>query len=331
MDFYDVLDIPKTFTKEDLQKNFTKKVKEFHPDNKKTGNSEKFEKVKEAYDVLSNPDKRKLYDDGLYNKSNGDYETDFTDIFNNIFNFGMPFSTQKTGFEDIFSAFKTHRSTHIMSNVSVKEFYTKSEKYIEYDKETICNCSQKKCNLCNSTGIINKIIDQGPMRMIRQLKCTECLCSKCNGTKFITKKDKIKVNLADSVYLDTILIKNEETKQDLLIKFNVLEHENWSWNHRNKCLFCKIDININELLFGIENKTIELLNGKIIKISLNKFKYDEPKNIGNEYGMEFKDENGKTQKSDIYLSFNIVLPKNIKKLDKLKQEKLKNLLNISYE
>lgn len=64
-DYYKTLEIPKTATQEEIQKAYRTLAKKHHPDrnqNDPKGAKEKFQKVQEAFDVLGNPDKRKIYD-----------------------------------------------------------------------------------------------------------------------------------------------------------------------------------------------------------------------------------------------------------------------------
>lgn len=62
-DYYQVLNVPKTASKEEIQKAFRKLARLYHPDvNKDQGSEEKFKKINEAYEVLKNPEARKRYD-----------------------------------------------------------------------------------------------------------------------------------------------------------------------------------------------------------------------------------------------------------------------------
>ena len=62
MDFYEILNIHKTATQEEIKHAYRRKAKETHPD-REGGNKEAFQKVKQAYDTLSDEEKRKFYDD----------------------------------------------------------------------------------------------------------------------------------------------------------------------------------------------------------------------------------------------------------------------------
>ena len=64
-DYYEILEVSKSVSEEELKKAYRKKAIQFHPD-KNPGNKEAEEKFKElsaAYEVISNPEKKQLYDD----------------------------------------------------------------------------------------------------------------------------------------------------------------------------------------------------------------------------------------------------------------------------
>ena len=64
---YRILEVPYNTTFSEIKEAYRKKVKEVHPDKDK-GNAEQFKRVKEAYEILKNAEKRKRYDDLLFKK-----------------------------------------------------------------------------------------------------------------------------------------------------------------------------------------------------------------------------------------------------------------------
>ena len=62
-DYYETLGVNRNANEEDIRKAFSKKAMEFHTDlNKETGADEKFKEVNEAYQILSDPERRSRYD-----------------------------------------------------------------------------------------------------------------------------------------------------------------------------------------------------------------------------------------------------------------------------
>lgn len=92
-DYYKILGVPTTASAADIKKNYRKLSLQYHPD-KNNGDDEKFKEISQAYEVLSDPEKRKIYD---MKKSNPFLHAgeDLGDIFNTLFGGGggqgMPF------------------------------------------------------------------------------------------------------------------------------------------------------------------------------------------------------------------------------------------------
>jgi curved DNA-binding protein CbpA len=81
-DYYDILQVPKQSTNDDIKKSFRRLAKLWHPDKNKTKDAEnKFKDLSKAYKVLSDPIRRELYDIEIgCNKNHKNYDSDYIDL-----------------------------------------------------------------------------------------------------------------------------------------------------------------------------------------------------------------------------------------------------------
>lgn len=132
MDYYDVLEINKNANNKEIKKNYRNLAIKYHPD--KGGDPEKFKQISEAYEILSDSNKRKEYDNKLT-------ENLFTNTNNSIDIFNELFYKQNTNinimnnlFENLFSAsldnfydnhqiYKKNNNLHRQNSTSVKTEY----------------------------------------------------------------------------------------------------------------------------------------------------------------------------------------------------------------
>ncbi|GLJ11414.1 hypothetical protein SUGI_0166710 [Cryptomeria japonica] len=191
--YYEVLGVPKDASPDELKKAYRKAAIKNHPD--KGGDPEKFKELAQAYEVLSDPEKREIYDqygeDALKEGMGGGGGHDPFDIFQSFFggSFGGGSSRggrrQKRG-EDVVHPLK----------VSLEDLYNGTSKKLSLSRNVLCpKCKGKgsksgapiKCSGCQGSGMKVTIRQLGPS-MIQQM---QHVCSDCKGTgETISDKDR---------------------------------------------------------------------------------------------------------------------------------------------
>ncbi|KAL5720680.1 hypothetical protein ACHQM5_013325 [Ranunculus cassubicifolius] len=214
--YYEVLGVPKSASQDDLKKAYRKAAIKNHPD--KGGDPEKFKELSQAYEVLSDPEKRDLYDqygeDALKGDMGGGGGHDPFDIFQSFFNgggspFGGPSSRgrrqQRRG-EDVVHPLK----------VSLEDLHNGTSKKLSLSRNVICSKCKGKgsksgasmtCAGCQGSGMKVSIRHLGPS-MIQQMQhpCNECKgtgesindrdrCPQCKGDKVVPEKKVLEVHV----------------------------------------------------------------------------------------------------------------------------------------
>lgn len=285
-DYYKILGLKKNATDAEIKKEYRKLAKKYHPDVNQNDEvaSNKFKEINEAYEVLSDKEKRKQYDmfGSNYNFSGGDnfdprnygfsasYSgsdmSGFSDFFNMFFGGGGTSSSSFSGFSGFdgftnsrtYSGFKRQpqRQKYETSiNLSVKEAYSGIERELYV-------------NINNSSKKITVKIPKG-----------------------ITTGKKVKVN-GDKYNLDG----------DIFVKINVINDE---YRLEDLNLIKMVSLYPWEAYFGV-TKVIETLNGNVrvkIPAKIESMKKIRISNKG------YTDLKGKT--GDLYLEIVINNPKNL--------------------
>jgi len=196
-DFYEILGVSKSATPEEIKKAYRKVAIQFHPD-KNPGNKEaeeKFKEAAEAYEVLSNTEKRAQYDRFGHSRQGGGggfrgHDMNMDDIFSQ---FGDIFGGGGGGspFDSFFGGSGGRTRQRKGSNLRIKLKLTLEEIANGVEKKIKVNrliraegVTFKNCTTCQGTGQVRKVVNT----MLGQMVSTTT-CSACNGAgQLIDKK-----------------------------------------------------------------------------------------------------------------------------------------------
>jgi chaperone protein DnaJ len=231
-DFYEVLGVGKSASADEIKKAYRKQAMQFHPD-KNPGNKEaedKFKEAAEAYDVLSNADKKARYDQfghaGVDGAAGGgfpgggfsmdDIFSRFGDIFEGM-GFGGGFAS---GFGGGQRGRRVSRGSDIRIRVklSMQEIAKGAEKKVKINKQQSCPTCKgrgaaseadiKTCDACRGTGMVTRIANTILGQMQTAAPCSACggegrvvskPCSHCHGDGLIKGSEEISFHIPRGV------------------------------------------------------------------------------------------------------------------------------------
>ncbi|MGA2462907.1 MAG: molecular chaperone DnaJ [Thermodesulfobacteriota bacterium] len=285
-DYYKILGVSRDATEEEIKRSYRKIAMQYHPD-RNPGNKEAEEKFKiasEAYEVLSDPEKREIYDhygiEGL--KGTGftgfrgfdDIFSAFGDIFEDFFGFGTTYKRRT----------KAHPGADLRYDLKIS-FYDAAfgkETEIEIPKDVlcdICNGTGAKpgthpaiCPNCKGTGQVTR--SQGFFTI--STTCSQCRgggkfiphpCKECRGLGRVKVNQKIQIKLPPGVDTGSKLRIRGEGEEgerggppgDLFVFLYVEPHDFFSRDGDD--IICQIPISFTQAALGSEIE-IPTLNGK---------------------------------------------------------------------
>ena len=228
-DYYEILGVEKTATKDEIKDIYRKLAMKYHPDrNKAPEAEEKFKEISEAYAVLSDDNKRRQYDtlghagfDQRYTSEDIFRGADFSSIFRDIgFGFGDLFgSLFGGGFGGGFRE-RSNRGQDLAYNlrITLNEAATGTEKQIRIprtEKCEVCNGSGanpgstvKTCFTCKGEGKVKHMRKSSFATFVQVIPCQTCKgkgkiidvpCNKCQGSGLVRKRRQITVKIPKGI------------------------------------------------------------------------------------------------------------------------------------
>jgi molecular chaperone DnaJ len=359
-DYYEILDVPRSASAEEIKKAYRKMALKHHPDkNPDDPSSEgKFKEAAEAYEILSDADKRARYDryghDGVKGMPGGGHNMSMDDIFSN---FGDIFGDAFGGaFNDAFgfgnrgrSRRRVNRGTNLRVKVklTLEEISLGVEKKIKVNKYIPCDlcngtgaekgASMNTCPTCHGQGQVSRVTSTFLGQMQTTSTCPTCdgegtiigtKCNKCFGNGIIKGEEIISVRIpagvADGMQLSMNGKGNAAARGgiagDLLILVEEYEHEHFTRDGNN--LIYEHFISIPDAAIGA-SVDIPTLDGKArIKIEAG----TQSGKILRLKGKGLPDLNG-YGRGDLLVNLSVWTPKNLTRDELLILEKLRDSEN----
>jgi len=364
-DYYEVLGIEKNASENDIKLAYRRLARKHHPDLNKTDPKakEKFIELQEAYEVLSDANKRSNYDRYGFSGVDVDMSSFFRggipgidELLKSIFGGGM----FGDGFGSIFGSRGRVRSAprrevgqdiEDFIEITFKEAMFGSKKDVVIQRYTPCDecegtgaedpSSIRTCPRCEGAGRVRKMTQSGFGTIIREAECYTCngtgkvikkKCPVCNGRKVVAETKTIHVNtppgIENGVHLKVQgaghIPSSRAIPGDLYLGIRVEDNEHFF--RRGNDLITPINIGIVTAILGgeINASTLDYKNEKIIEKGLK----IPP---GTQHGTEFRIKNrGATYlrgkgRGDQYIVVSVVIPKKVTEEQKKLLEKFKDL------
>ncbi len=227
-DYYEVLGVPKTATKDEIKKAYRRLAIQYHPD-KNPGDKaseEKFKEATEAYEILGDDQKRQAYDqfgfagvEGMGGGSQQDYSNvfhDFEDLFSGFGDFSSIFGSIFGDTNQQRGGARVNRGANLRYDIELPFekaiFGTTIE--ISYSRDDICKTcggtgsrdsqGRKVCSMCKGTGQVRRssrffAISQPCPVCHGEGTVIENPCPECGGSGLTKKKQKIRVTIPAGV------------------------------------------------------------------------------------------------------------------------------------
>lgn len=286
-DYYEVLGVSKTSSSDEVKQQYRKLALKFHPDrNKSSEAGEHFKEISEAYAVISDPEKKQVYDqhghagvDGRYSSEDifqGAQGGGFDSVFESIFGRGgggFGFNQQQQQGSDLL--YETHVTLEEV--LHGKKVEINLQKQVQCD---ICNGSgakpgtnKKTCGTCNGQGQVRQTRNMGFASFVTAAPCSACRgqgtiietpCNECKGQGKKKGSKTVTFDIPPGIDSGDYTVSGEGNEipdgvnGDLIVRVRVQPHS--KFNRDGKDIFYDHDVSMIDAALGCEI-TVPTLEG----------------------------------------------------------------------
>jgi len=352
-DYYEILGVQKGASKDEMKKAYHKLAHKYHPDKNK-GDDSKFKEVNEAYQTLSDDQKRAQYDrfgsDGPQGFNPGQGGGGFSGFDFSGAQGGMEFDMGDLG--DIFGDFfggggrskqgaRRGRDISTEIDMTFEESIFGASRKILLTKQSVCDICKgtggkvgtkmNTCTTCNGNGQIREMKRSILGTFATTKTCDTChgqgkipaeKCSECSGRGVRSKQEEIEVNVPAGINAGEMVrmtgmgeAAQGGTTGDLYIKINVRSHSTFKRDGLNLTL--DLPIKLSDALLGM-TYDLKILEGNTIEV-----KIPEGINHGELLRVRGKGVPSSRGRGDIIIRIQVQMPKKLSRKSKELIEKLK--------
>lgn len=284
-DYYAILGIEEDATQEDVKKAYRRLAKNFHPDlnrDEEIGSADNFKKVKEAYEILSNPLKREKYDLELLRSGRSQ---------GNVRNQEVP--APSSGYRYQGPPLAPQRGSDVKINLTIKfaDSFNGMKKTVDISMPIKCsrcdgsgsepNTQVSQCPTCRGSGALLAPVQTTQGYINQRVMCSTCngrgilmqqFCSRCSGIGLVNGVDKVPVSLPAGVEDGAIIKLNGKgghglgsgPRGDLMVTVAVDEETNMK--RVDNDLYIEESISLPKAVFGGKQRVMTLEGRRTLRI-----------------------------------------------------------------
>ena len=351
-DYYEVLGVSKTATDEELKKAYRRLAKKYHPDanpDNKEEAEKNFKEVNEAYEVLSDAQKRRMYDQfghegpagfgggnpggGYYSYSTSGFsgfdDFDLGDIFSTIFGGGSRAGSRRNNNGPIKGA-----DLRYNMEITFEEAFLGVEREITITRDEPCTTcsgsgakpgtSSETCKVCGGSGQVRQVQNTILGQMQTTKTCSNChgtgkvikeVCDNCKGKGTVRKQAKIKVKIPAGIDNEQSIVLRGEGEPGIRggakgdLYIVVRIRKHSIFTRKGTTVYCNVPITFTQATLGAELE-IPMVNG-----TKEKFRIPEGTQSGTTFtikGKGFKNINTMNN-GDYVFTVNVQIPRRLSK------------------